>query len=61
MHSENLYQILAYTKNTDAHRDGSVSGLLLYPRTHAPTQPDLDVIIQGNRIGARTLDPSRPR
>ena len=60
VHSANLYQMLAYAKNADVHRDGSVSGLLLYARTHAPEQPDLDVVIQGNRIGARTLDLGQP-
>lgn len=54
--SANLYQILAYTKNADVRRDGSASGMLLYARTTADLQPDLDVVIQGNRIGARTLD-----
>lgn len=43
----------------DARRDGSVSGLLLYARTDAVEQPDVDVVIQGNRIGARTLDLNR--
>jgi 5-methylcytosine-specific restriction enzyme subunit McrC len=47
-------------KNEDTRRDGSVSGLLLYARTDALEQPDLDVVIQGNRIGARTLDLNRP-
>ena len=60
VHSANLYQILAYTKNADVARDGSVSGLLLYARTDSPEQPNLDVIIQGNRIGARTLDLNQP-
>lgn len=60
VHSHNLYQIIAYTKNADTARDGSVSGLLLYARTNAADQPDLDVVIQGNRIGARTLDLSQP-
>ena len=41
-------------------QDGSVSGLLLYARTQAAEQPNLDVVIQGNRIGARTLDLNRP-
>lgn len=58
--SSHLYQILAYTKNFDVNRDGSVSGLLLYARTDAARQPDLDAVIQGNRIGARTLDLNRP-
>lgn len=58
--SANLYQILAYAKNADVHQDGSVSGLLLYARTNAPSQPDLDMRIQGNRIGARTLNLNLP-
>jgi 5-methylcytosine-specific restriction enzyme subunit McrC len=60
VHSGNLYQMLAYVKNADTHRAGSVSGLLLYARTDAAVQPDLDVMIQGNRIGARTLDLDTP-
>lgn len=60
VHSTNLYQILSYVKNEDTRRDGSVSGLLLYARTDVLEQPDLDVVIQGNRIGARTLDLNRP-
>lgn len=60
IHSANLYQVLAYAKNADTQRDGTVSGLLLYARTDAPKQPDLDVMIQGTRIGARTLDLNRP-
>lgn len=58
--SAHLYQILAYVKNADVHRNGSVSGLLLYARTDAEVQPDVDVVIQGNRVGARTLDLNRP-
>ncbi len=60
VHSANLYQLLTYVNNADVNREGSVSGLLLYARTEAPGQPDLDVVIQGNRIGARTLDLNRP-
>ncbi|AWH95937.1 5-methylcytosine-specific restriction endonuclease system specificity protein McrC [Dietzia psychralcaliphila] len=58
--SSNLYQILAYTKNADIEQDGSVSGLLMYARTDAPSQPDLDMTVQGSRIGARTLDLNVP-
>ena len=54
--SANLYQMLAYAKNADVAQDGSVSGLLLYARTNAPAQPNLDMTLQGTRIGARTLD-----
>lgn len=60
VHSANLYQVLTYVKNEDVRRDGSVAGLLLYARTDTAVQPDLDVVIQGNRIGAQTLDLSRP-
>lgn len=60
IHSANLYQILAYVKNEDTRRDGSVSGLLLYARTNADEQPDLDVVVQGNRIAARTVDLNEP-
>lgn len=60
INSGHLYQILAYTKNADVRRDGSASGMLLYARTSADRQPDLDVVIQGNRIGARTLDLNQP-
>lgn len=60
VHSANLYQMLTYVKNSDVDRDGSVSGLLLYARTDTATQPDLDVVVQGNRIGARTLDLNKP-
>jgi len=60
VHSAHLYQVLAYVKNEDTRRDGSVSGLLLYARTDAADQPDLDVVVQGNRIGAKTLDLNRP-
>jgi 5-methylcytosine-specific restriction enzyme subunit McrC len=52
--------MLAYVKNSDTDQAGSVSGLLLYARTDATTQPDLDVRIQGNRLGARTLDLNTP-
>lgn len=60
VHSANLYQILAYTKNADTNQDGSVSGLLLYAHTRAPEQPHLDVVIQGNRIGAQSMDLNQP-
>ena len=58
--SANLYQIFTYVKNADLEQDGSVSGLLLYARTNADAQPNLDMTVQGNRIGARTLDLNRP-
>ncbi len=60
IHSGNLYQMLAYVKNEDTAHDGGVAGLLLYAQTDADAQPDLDVVIQGNRIGAQTLDLNQP-
>lgn len=60
VHSHNLYQIATYTWNADVHRDGSVSGVLLYARTIHEEQPDVDVVIQGNRIGVHTLDLNLP-
>ncbi|MGR6092104.1 5-methylcytosine-specific restriction endonuclease system specificity protein McrC [Brevibacterium sp. CSND-B09] len=58
--SAHIYQILAYTRNADVGQNGSVSGMLLYAKTDAELQPDLDVTIQGNRIAARTLDLNLP-
>ena len=52
--------MLAYVKNEDTAHDGGVAGLLLYAQTDADAQPDLDVVIQGNRIGAQTLDLNQP-
>lgn len=60
VHSHNLYQIATYTWNADVDRDGSVSGLLLYARTIHEEQPDVDVVIQSNRIGVQTLDLNLP-
>ena len=37
-----------------------VCGLLLYAQTDADTQPNLDVVIQGNRIGAQALNLNQP-
>ncbi|SIT72429.1 5-methylcytosine-specific restriction endonuclease system specificity protein McrC [Microbacterium sp. RU33B] len=60
IHSANLYQLLAYVKNADVAGDGEVSGMLLYARTDAVEQPDLDIVLQGNRIIARTLNLNQP-
>jgi 5-methylcytosine-specific restriction enzyme subunit McrC len=59
-HSHNLYQIASYVWNADTSRDGSVSGLLLYARTVHEEQPDIDIVIHGNRIGVQTLDLNLP-
>jgi len=56
LHSNNIYQIFAYVKNQDADNTGKVAGLLLYAKTDEEVSPDMDVVMSGNRIGARTLD-----
>lgn len=60
VHSANLYQILTYVKNEDVGQTGNVAGLLLYAQTDARDQPELDVVMQGNRIGAQTLALNKP-
>ncbi|MCD8300927.1 MAG: 5-methylcytosine-specific restriction endonuclease system specificity protein McrC [Clostridiales bacterium] len=55
-HSNNLYQIFAYVKNTDIGNTGNVSGLLLYAKTDEDVTPDTVFNMAGNQIGARTLD-----
>ena len=60
VHSHNLYQIASYVWNADVHRDGSVSGLLLYARTVHVEHPDVDIVVHGNRIGVQTLDLNLP-
>lgn len=60
IHSANLYQIFTYVKNEDVAQAGNVAGLLLYAQTDANEQPELDVVMQGNRIGAQALDLNRP-
>lgn len=56
VHSNNLYQIFSYVKNTDKEHTGNVSGLLLYARTEEKISPNIDTSIGGNRIMVRTLD-----
>lgn len=56
IHSANLYQIFTYVKNKDIKRNGSVSGMLLYALTQEEVKPELDAILNGNRIMVRTLD-----
>lgn len=57
IYSAHLYQLPTCA---DVDRDGSINALLLYAHAEAPTQPDLDVVVQGNRIGARTPDLNQP-
>ena len=56
LHSGNIYQIFTYVKNQDVGNTGNVAGLLLYAKTDEEITPDMDVILSGNRIGAKTLD-----
>lgn len=60
VNSANLYQILTYVKNEDVKQTGNVAGLLLYAKTDGFEQPELDVVVQGSRIGAQTLDLNKP-
>ena len=60
VNSANLYQILTYVKNEDVKQTGNVAGLLLYAKTGGFEQPELDVVVQGSRIGAQTLDLNKP-
>ena len=56
IHSGNMYQIFTYVKNRDKEHTGNVSGMLLYARTEETITPELDIIIDGNRILVGTLD-----
>ena len=58
VHSANLYQIHTYVKNLAA-TECNVSGMLLYAATDMKIQPDIDCMIGGNRIMAKTLDLNR--
>ena len=60
LHSGNVYQIFTYVKNEDVGGTGNVAGLLLYAKTQEETLPDMDVVLGGNRIGAKALDLNRP-
>lgn len=56
LHSNNIYQIFAYVKNQDVGNTGNVAGLLLYAKTDEEIAPDMDVVMSGNKISAKTLD-----
>lgn len=56
IYSGNMYQIYSYVKNMDREHSGKVSGMLLYARTEEEIEPDLDVVIDGNRFLVKTLD-----
>ena len=56
IHSANLYQIFTYVKNRDKDNSGNVSGMLLYARTQEEISPEMDLLIDKNRIMVNTLD-----
>ena len=56
LHSNNIYQIFTYVKNRDVGNTGNVAGLLLYAKTEEEITPDVNVVMSGNRIMAKTLD-----
>ena len=59
IHSGNLYQIFTYVKNKEAELsdvEHDVSGMLLYAKTDAETQPDNTYMMSGNKITVKTLD-----
>lgn len=55
-HSANMYQIYCYVKNYDVDKTKTVSGMLLYARTDEDIVPNGSIMMDGNRIGVRTLD-----
>lgn len=59
IHSANMYQIFTYVKNRDMEHTGDVSGMLLYARTEEGVTPEMDMVIDGNRIMVSTLDLSK--
>ncbi len=55
-HSGNMYQILSYVKNKEAHVSGKVSGILLYAKTDESVTPNQRFKILGNTFCVKTLD-----
>lgn len=59
IHSNNLYQIFTYVKNTDynfGEVPHKVSGMLLYAKTEEEIQPNYVYQMHGNQIEVKTLD-----
>ncbi len=56
LHSQNVYQIFTYVMNQDIGNTGNVAGLLLYAKTNEDIVPDVDTVIMGHKISAKTLD-----
>ena len=59
LHSDNLYQLLAYLRNREATVVSEVrhEGMLLYPTVDAPVR--VDVCLEGFSIRARSIDLAR--
>lgn len=56
LHSQNVYQIFTYVMNHDVGNTKNVAGMLLYAKTEESITPDVDVVIMGHSISAKTLD-----
>lgn len=56
IHSGNMYQIFSYVKNKDVNHSGNVSGILLYAKTDEEITPDNCYLMDGNKIGVKTVD-----
>lgn len=59
LHSANLYQIYTYVKNQDKGHTGNVVGMLVYAKTQEAVTPNYRYNMDGNIIGATTLDLNR--
>lgn len=59
LHSAHIYQIFAYVKNQDKDHTGNVAGMVLYAKTDEDITPDCMFDMDGNQIGAKTLDLNR--
>lgn len=58
--SAHLYQILTYVTQEALATSHDVSGLLLYAQTDASSQPNVDLLLGLNRIGAKSLNLNEP-
>lgn len=60
VHSNNIYQVFTYVKNTEAaNPEMEVAGMLLYAETDAEIQPDASWRIGGSDFAVTTLDLSQ--
>lgn len=56
LHSQNIYQIFTYVMNQDTDKTGNVAGMLLYAKTDEEITPDVETVIMGHKISAKSLD-----